>query len=333
MTNNETGFFVTLRGCNETFEVCPFQAPLDEEDICVNSTTYKKMPGEYCDTKDNCYSANCTANNICGGQPVGIACKSDMECDVGLYCFNKVCTQTAGAGMFCNDTVKCAADALCVQQACVRLASIENDNATVVSATCKSFYVVNNKCSPGPILIGDSDSNVCNSGLQKPCLYNITDKNLTWNDSCVCGMHVNSTGVCKPGEGDIAVADIVSYFDSNKLNETCHILSGPFCKFKSDDNMPIEYYKALVAVMELSQGSNYKFNADCAKQTVNKDYWVTVDKASTESRFGLYLFLGIAIGAVFVIAILLLVIYFKRKGDDEDDDSGQGLTTKKEQTP
>ena len=74
-------------------------------------------------------------------------------------------------------------------------------------------------------------------------------------------------------------------------------------------------------------GTKFLFNQECVKQTINKDYWYAVKQAEDddESRFGLYLFLGIAIGAVFVIAILLLVIYFKRKGED-DEETTEGNT-------
>ena len=64
-------------------------------------------------------------------------------------------------------------------------------------------------------------------------------------------------------------------------------------------------------------------NPACVKTIYNGVYWTALDKISDadseDDKFGLYLFLGIAIGAVFVIAILLLVIYFKRRKTDEDE--------------
>lgn len=93
--------------------------------------------------------------------------------------------------------------------------------------------------------------------------------------------------------------------------------------------MSQEFYKAYVAYLDLTTGPKFMFNQDCVKQTINKDYFYAVNQIADddESRFGLYLFLGIAIGAVFVIAILLLVIYFKRKGEDDDDTEGNTKLT------
>lgn len=87
--------------------------------------------------------------------------------------------------------------------------------------------------------------------------------------------------------------------------------------------MSNEFYKALVAYLEFTQGVNLKYNEDCVKYALNYVYWDAYKKLNPEGplddNFGLYLFLGIAIGAVIVIAILLLIIYFKRKGDDEEE--------------
>lgn len=108
------------------------------------------------------------------------------------------------------------------------------------------------------------------------------------------------------------------------MDEKCHISRGIFCKYSND--MPKEFYQAYIAYMNVTRGVNYLDNLECVKKTINLEYWTFFDKAADEdeSRFGLYLFLGIAIGAVFVIAILLLVIYLKRKGDDDEETTEPG---------
>jgi len=88
--------------------------------------------------------------------------------------------------------------------------------------------------------------------------------------------------------------------------------------------MPMEFFKAYKAYIDMTQSINVYDNNDCVKKTFNTLYWTAVDKINEEEeddedKFGLYLFLGIAIGAVFIIAILLLVIYFKRRKSDEDE--------------
>ena len=88
-----------------------------------------------------------------------------------------------------------------------------------------------------------------------------------------------------------------------------------------------EFYKAYIAYHELTGYQRYLNNTSLIKETVNSMYWTIKNKVGDDDKFGLYLFLGIAIGAVFVIAILLLVIYFKRrKGEDETDTKGEVIS-------
>ncbi len=103
----------------------------------------------------------------------------------------------------------------------------------------------------------------------------------------------------------------------------CHIKRGPLCLNKKIDDMPLEFFKAYVSYMKMTQPALFINNTECVSNIYTKLYWTSIDKIneadSDEDKFGLYLFLGIAIGAVFVIAILLLVIYFKRRKSDEDE--------------
>ena len=86
-----------------------------------------------------------------------------------------------------------------------------------------------------------------------------------------------------------------------------------------------EFYNAYIAYHELTGYQRYINNTQLIKETVNSVYWAIKSKVSDDDKFGLYLFLGIAIGAVFVIAILLLVIYFKRKKGEDETDTGHDV--------
>ena len=91
-------------------------------------------------------------------------------------------------------------------------------------------------------------------------------------------------------------------------------------------NLTVEYLRAYVSYNKLWRWALYFNNSDCIKKVINYEFSKLADilkeKDDEGGRFGLYLFLGIAIGAVVVIAILLLVIYFKRKKGDEDEETG-----------
>lgn len=97
---------------------------------------------------------------------------------------------------------------------------------------------------------------------------------------------------------------------------------------KALEDMGTEFYRAYIAYHDMTEYTRFANNTDLIKDTVNSLYWNIKKKiVDDDNKFGLYLFLGIAIGAVFVIAILLLVIYFKRrKGDDEEAAPTTNLT-------
>ncbi len=92
--------------------------------------------------------------------------------------------------------------------------------------------------------------------------------------------------------------------------------------------MSTELAKAIVAY---TNSSNYELITDndaCVRTIFNNAYWsalkIVYPGDDSEDGFGLYLFLGIAVGAVFVIAVLLLVIYFKRRKTDESEETEEG---------
>lgn len=105
----------------------------------------------------------------------------------------------------------------------------------------------------------------------------------------------------------------------------CHVLRGVLCLNVEHSKMSEEYAKAYVAYANFSNYHMFVDNEACVKTIYNKLFWTAMDKlygsGAEDDTFGLYLFLGIAIGSVFIIAILLLVIYFRRRKTDEYDSS------------
>lgn len=99
----------------------------------------------------------------------------------------------------------------------------------------------------------------------------------------------------------------------------CHVSLGPFCRNDVFTEMTEEYLKAYIAHAELHHPTLALDNEDI-KKMLYPDYVAAkaaLGDASDEDRFGLYLFLGIAVGAVLVIAVLLLIIYLKRRGSED----------------
>jgi hypothetical protein len=208
MTINETGIFSKVRKCNESF-YCLFDTTFDEEGFCVPMPNNTMYPGEYCAKNDDCYSNNCV-ENLCRGNSTGQECVGDVDCAVGLYCSNKLCTAAAASGMACSSSVKCQADSICVNNVCVKIGSLaENTNATI-PATCATFYIRNGACAKGPKLDASAiDPNICNTpGISTPCRYSFESDPSPFNETCYCGMTANNTGLCKKGEGDIAINNV-----------------------------------------------------------------------------------------------------------------------------
>ncbi len=107
----------------------------------------------------------------------------------------------------------------------------------------------------------------------------------------------------------------------------CHVGRGPLCTPSEFKDMGEDYYRALVAYNKMTRWNMFYNNTDCVKKILNSEFWDAVDAIDEadddDDKFGLYLFLGVAIGAVVVIAILLLVIYLKKSKTDDEETSGE----------
>jgi len=102
----------------------------------------------------------------------------------------------------------------------------------------------------------------------------------------------------------------------------CSIEKGPFCINKeSISEMSLEFKRAYVEYIEMRFPELTENVSPCFKKTFFQDYWkAKTDVLDDDDKFGLYLFLAVATGAIVVIAILLLVIYFRRKSDDTPEE-------------
>ena len=112
-----------------------------------------------------------------------------------------------------------------------------------------------------------------------------------------------------------------------KDNVGCHISKGALCTSQSLDDMDEDYYDAFLSYNKMARWNVFFNNSDCVKKTINSEYWDVVTALENlddgDDKFGLYLFLGVAIGAVVIIAVLLLVIYLKKNSSDEEETTGE----------
>eukprot|EP01022_Parablepharisma_sp_SALTPOND_P016478 TRINITY_DN241_c0_g1_i1.p1 TRINITY_DN241_c0_g1~~TRINITY_DN241_c0_g1_i1.p1 ORF type:complete len:468 (+),score=34.89 TRINITY_DN241_c0_g1_i1:878-2281(+) len=329
---------VMMRLC-KSGEVCPTPAGLEEESLCTRKEDLKTaLPGEYCDKDSQCIYGTCKGS-VCVSKGKGEACKHDEECNVGLYCSGE-CTPVVSKGDNCTASTKCDPNTFCYEGVCTLYAQFENGANATIPAVCKSYYIQDGKCHPGPVL--RYENNTCPTN--NSCYYTAGDKEIY--EPCVCGKVSSGEGFCSPGKGEASLKDVSYFFiKTDQFSDyvasfekpLCHVKRGPLCLYKKADDMPLEFYKAYIAFIKVTQPVSVMENDECVRAIYNNLYWKAQDKIKEsedeEDKFGLYLFLGIAIGAVFVIAILLLVIYFKRRKADEDDleeTTGERLTAQQQ---
>jgi hypothetical protein len=177
----------------------------------------------------------------------------------------------------------------------------------------------------GPILVkGENETSVKPLVCPGKCTYKLDTQ--TYSEECQCGMN-NGTRYCSPGRGDLALEDYINYVKSYLANESattaCHITPGVLCVNGTKDQMSDDYYKAYVVYNNMTRWVSFADNEPCVQKTINADYWNAYNKVygQDDDKFGLYLFLGIAIGAVVVIGVLLLIIYLKRGSDEEEGET------------
>ena len=208
--SSETDLTVYLQKCNDT-SVCTLTFDPDKNDTCAPTyTTALRYPGEYCAGNEECFSGTCT-KNLCQGKDASAACQADIDCNVGLYCNKEagLCQKAAALNDVCSSSVKCALPGVCNGTTCVPLGQLENGKPALVPALCKSFYVANGNCSPGPKLQGMPENTLAPIKCPpdtKRCSYKLGDAE--YKESCECGRGSTEDTYCSPGKGDLNLGDV-----------------------------------------------------------------------------------------------------------------------------
>lgn len=194
-----------LKKCKES-KVCDI-TDLHEEQVCKDYySTPMLLPGEYCRNNTECYSGACTKDsNICNGTLLNDNCISDSECNPGLYCKEHVCVDTKKENNECDSINKCAAGLICNNKICIKIGSKSYNETATAPAACRSFFIDNGVCAPGP-KINQSDKYACpESGI---CTYFYGDNN-NLTEGCHCGMTNTSKAYCNPGRGDVNSENVI----------------------------------------------------------------------------------------------------------------------------
>jgi len=201
--------FIDLNICKES-KVCDIYNILEDAKCKATYSYPLKYPGEYCHHNGECFSFRCdNYSKRCIGNPGGKECESDANCSNGLYCSDKnLCTQTKQDGQMCSEFEKCAAHLVCSKGTCTPMLSLENGERTDLPFACKSYFVLDGVCKEGPKLRreeNDPESGPipCNRGN---CTYLLGESELV--EPCQCGMTETEEQYCRPGIGDVDLADV-----------------------------------------------------------------------------------------------------------------------------
>jgi len=174
---------------------------------CVKDIKIKNLyPGEYCKHSDQCLRGDCDAGKkICLLKNTDKTCESDIDCDPGSYCDKGKCESLVAIGDKCNDNVdqpkKCVIDAVCNNEKCTKIGSLDVKNPASNSAACKTFYIKEGKCENGPTLKENEPNLACPKGGN--CKYSGGETR-----PCQCGFSEGKNEFCSLGEGDILMNDV-----------------------------------------------------------------------------------------------------------------------------
>ncbi len=206
--SNTTTNWISLKPCTVSGEYCPLPAESGYETTCTNVST-SLLPGDYCTVSTACLSGNCI-KNLCKGKLEAVACASDAECDVGLYCDTantKTCVQTVAVGAACTSDSRCDPVSFCYNNNCTAYAQLPVGAVATSPSACQTYYISEGKCAKGPTL---ADGNFT-CPAEGACTYKVGST--TTKMACSCGKTEKTILYCNLGQGDVSSFSDVSSFE------------------------------------------------------------------------------------------------------------------------
>ena len=206
---------VTLNPC-EVNSRCEFTYQISGDFKCVPKEPFY-FPGEYCG--ENCtWCISKKFNNetfVCTGNKATEECKSDIDCNAGLYCLKGTCNATRAIGDFCNATYKCDPSALCTDGKCVLIGSLEEGAANKIPILCNTYHANTTHCVKGPKLQEDT----CSSS--DICKHKYEDSRKVLAVTCVCGKQNDTAAICPMAMGDVPIFDVMPHLLISLVLQLC----------------------------------------------------------------------------------------------------------------
>lgn len=279
---NQTNTTVYLQPC-PTGKICNLETNLCETKPKPESTP--NYPGEYCLYSSTCLSGSCI-RNICEGKSFDQPCNDNEDCNPGLRCHQKICTNTLLSGQSgCVNDYDCANSAgcnissttgigTCLEYLSVSTGSIVSDCSGGQSRLCKT-----SECAKTGKFGTYGTCKVATQSvdyLPVKCTDNLnctgTDGKSMYTGICSCGYNANGTAFCNPFNGDLpGVAYYLSW--KNALNASVGVCN-TLRRFSSECLQKTGFLAKIT-----STSWNFLFypqiqnNDPCVEETVNYEYY------------------------------------------------------------
>ena len=242
---------------------------------CASVLKQNYKPGDYAEQNSWCASGKRNSDGICVGNMTNDPCKTDVDCDVGLYCNLKtlVCQEAIEEGYPCTNGAKCQSYLTCFNNTCTKYGHIAAGVKPIFTASkdnCQTHYYdySTRTCEHGPVLT----SPMFNDQPNVFCNYSYKGKTIV--DSPACRYSTNGSLLCSQKEGGLENNwnALLAYMQKKPK---CHVLHRyAFCD--NAQNIGCDDYLDGLHAYYLIEPMVYTSLQDmptCVKNWVFKQYW------------------------------------------------------------
>ena len=257
-----------------------------------NYQNYLKFPGEKCTSDNICMRGNYNdigecKDGICTGHFEEEICKSNSDCNLGLFCNETIgiCKKLKNKGEYCTNQYECKNNLGCMNNTCVEYYSLQA-GSYVEKKGIKDFKVLckfgevderSGKCLDELKYYNVKPENIDSNGFVKCeineiCNYTSGDDlNEIYTKKCECGFNKNGTSYC-PLSHEYNKDSWIKYFDIKKkyYSDECHTLKRFDCvnydnfnlisMYKRETIEAHKFYGAEKGVIATLKGFNLKLN-------------------------------------------------------------------------
>jgi len=254
----------------------------------ASSAASISYPGEVCQYTINCIGGGTCTNGICVGQKSGIACLSDDQCDVDLFCnpASGQCSALAAYNISCNYGTPCQSHLFCdiTTGKCLIKGTLANYVATPTRWACQTLYAYTpangtKSCYDQPLLVNQSNTTIStNCTIGYKCNYTISGNGGSYapQKDCQCGYAADGSAYCPAAQGAFSQnISILVNFTQNVLPH-CHISTPVTCFSRSNLNQS-SFNTSWITANTMWDAPLYQNNPICVQKGINQIYFAMLN--------------------------------------------------------